>query len=154
MCFLGWIAFLLVNLAVAGGGGSAGGVGRSGGGGGRWGVAESAAAAAAAAVCAVLAARGSPATFYAYFTLPIYFAWHCGTALAAARGRDGAAKRAAPAGWGEVVDGWMVAAGRWARVVAAAAAAVGTAAVLCRSFHDRAVYSWAGAYNHPLLSST
>jgi phosphatidylinositol glycan class N len=156
-CFVGWMAFLGVNLAVQGPGGEEAEARVEGGG---W-LTSSLAAAVSCAVCAVLRVREAPVTYYAYFNLPVYFAWYCCRALAGTSRRAGARAEAAlraaenrqtqanrevrASGGNQPGDGdrqgdtSVVV--RWLNLGAAATAAVGVTQVLCQSFHDRTVYS-------------
>ena len=124
-CFLGWIGVLFAELAT-GSDGARREIHRT--------TRERATAVAAGvscAACAVLAARRAPATYYAYFTLPVWFARRVFLAFAPAA-RAGALKRhATPRSRGKEA----------AERVATAAAAATLARTLCAAFHDRRVFS-------------
>lgn len=157
LCFLGWIAFLVVNLALDKVGGVGPGPGRKGS--SRYGVVASVVAAAmACVVCAILAARRAPMTYYAYFTLPVYFGWYCVRSLTLAsslcsssegmRGSKGgnagademAGRLSVGKARGDVSGGRR--GGARAASVTAAAVAMGMTQVLCWSFHDRTLFTW------------
>jgi hypothetical protein len=116
-CFLGWIGVLLAELATEGREtkrqvcrlthtrATAIAVGVS------------------CAACAVLASRRAPATYYAYFTLPAWFARRAFLAFASAAPK----RHATPRSRGK----------KAAELVATAAAAMALARTLCAAFHDR-----------------
>ena len=120
-CFLGWIGVLLAELATEGRE-TKRQVCR---------VTHTRATAIAVGVscaaCAVLASRRAPATYYAYFTLPAWFARRAFLAFASAAPK----RHATPRSRGK----------KAAELVATAAAATVLARTLCAAFHDRRVFS-------------
>ncbi len=119
-CFLSWMAFLGVHLRV-----ERGGVSRVGEASSKT-RATAGAAVVSIATSGVLLLRSSPVTYYAYFNLPVYFAWHCFTTLRSgsrSRTRRRTAKR---------VDVWGV---------VVTVVAIILTQVLCQSFHDRRIYT-------------
>ncbi len=119
-CFLGWIGVLFAELAT--GSDRKREVTRK-----KETRATAVAAGVSCAACAVLASRRAPATYYAYFTLPAWFARRAFLAFASAAeaGTERFYKRR------EAVE-----------LLATAVAATALARTLCAAFHDRRVFSY------------
>ena len=128
-CFLGWVGYLGAELASQGGEVGAKST-----------VADAMAAMVVCVVCAVLVARRSPVTYFAYFNLPVFFARRCFAAIGTTR----AALATTPAKTRLPKSGKATPKGSsttWTRRVVAASAGVGVTQLLCQSFHEREVYS-------------
>ena len=128
-CFLGWVGYLGAELASQGGEVVAKST-----------VADAMAAMVVCVVCAVLVARRSPVTYFAYFNLPVFFARRCFAAIGTTR----AALATTPAKTRLPKSGKATPKGSsttWTRRVVAASAGVGVTQLLCQSFHEREVYS-------------
>ena len=120
-CFLGWICVLGAELFMGAGTGNI----RTGRTTATTTAPDFVAVVVSCAACAVLAVRRSPATYYAYFNLPVWFARHCFFAFVETAG----AKKAT-----EVPT-------HHAHRLAVLVAATALTQTLCRAFHDRRVFS-------------